>query len=56
MNQTGKLRNRLMALFLAATVAPLGLTIWISIELLDRSFGITPVRELDRLSFFRCRR
>lgn len=50
MRSRGKLRNRLIVLFIAATVAPLGLTIWTSIELLDRSFGITPVRELDHLS------
>jgi two-component system, NtrC family, nitrogen regulation sensor histidine kinase NtrY len=50
MSGGGKLRNRLILLFVAATLAPLGLTVWTSIELLDRSFGITPVRELDRLS------
>lgn len=48
---TGRsLREKLVLLFLAATVVPLTLTAWTSIELLNQSLSLTPVRELDRLS------
>lgn len=50
MKGSGTLRNRLVLLFLAATLVPLSLTVWTSIELLDRSFHLTSVRELDALS------
>src|SRR5262245_31851719 len=44
------LRSRLIAAFLAATVLPLGATIWITKSLLDRSLGYATTGELDRLS------
>jgi nitrogen fixation/metabolism regulation signal transduction histidine kinase len=44
-----RLRNRLLVVFLAATVVPLGLTLWISIELLNSSLDLN-VREIDQLS------
>jgi hypothetical protein len=46
----GKLRNRLIVAFLAATVVPLALTVWTIVELLERSLDLTPLRELDSLS------
>jgi two-component system nitrogen regulation sensor histidine kinase NtrY len=45
-----RLRNRLIAAFLAATVLPLAATIWIATTLLDRSLGYATTGELDRLS------
>jgi two-component system nitrogen regulation sensor histidine kinase NtrY len=45
-----RLRNRLIAAFLAATVLPLTATIWITTSLLDRSLGYATTGELDRLS------
>jgi nitrogen fixation/metabolism regulation signal transduction histidine kinase len=43
-------RNRLILIFLVATVIPLGLTLWISLRLLDRSLSIAPMAELDSVS------
>jgi nitrogen fixation/metabolism regulation signal transduction histidine kinase len=45
-----RLRTRLIVAFLAATVLPLGATIWITKSLLDRSLGYATTGELDRLS------
>lgn len=45
-----RLRTRLIAAFLAATVLPLAATIWITMSLLDRSLGYATTGELDRLS------
>src|SRR5688500_14262714 len=45
-----RLRNRLIAAFLAATILPLLATIWITTSLLDRSLGYATTDELDRLS------
>ncbi len=45
-----RLRNRLIAAFLAATIPPLGATIWVATSLLDRSLGYATTGELDRLS------
>jgi signal transduction histidine kinase len=45
-----RLRNRLIAAFLAATVLPLAATIWITTSLIDRSLGYATTGELDRLS------
>ena len=45
-----RLRNRLIAAFLVATVLPLAATIWITTSLLDRSLGYATTGELDRLS------
>ena len=44
------LRNRLIAIFLAATLAPLAATLWITTSLLDRSLSYASTGELDRLS------
>jgi nitrogen fixation/metabolism regulation signal transduction histidine kinase len=45
-----RLRNRLIAAFLAATILPIAATIWITASLLDRSLGYATTDELDRLS------
>jgi nitrogen fixation/metabolism regulation signal transduction histidine kinase len=45
-----RLRTRLIAAFLAATVLPLAATIWITTSLLDRSLGYATTGEIDRLS------
>jgi nitrogen fixation/metabolism regulation signal transduction histidine kinase len=45
-----RLRTRLIAAFLAATVLPLAATFWITSSLLDRSLGYATTGELDRLS------
>ena len=45
-----RLRNRLIAAFLVATVLPLGATLWITASLLDSSLGYATTEELDRLS------
>jgi nitrogen fixation/metabolism regulation signal transduction histidine kinase len=45
-----RLRNRLIAAFLAATLLPLAATAWITTTLLDRSLGYATTGELDRLS------
>jgi two-component system nitrogen regulation sensor histidine kinase NtrY len=45
-----RLRNRLVAVFLAATILPLGATIWITTSLLERSLTYASTDELDRLS------
>lgn len=44
------LRTRLILAFLAATVLPLGATVWITTSLLDRSLGYAHTGELERLS------
>jgi len=45
-----RLRNRLLAAFLAATILPLAATLWITASLLERSLGYTTTAELDHLS------
>jgi two-component system nitrogen regulation sensor histidine kinase NtrY len=45
-----RLRTRLIAVFLLATLAPLAITIWLVRSLLDRSFDLTSTRELDEVS------
>ena len=45
-----RLRTRLIAIFLLATLLPLGLTLWTSLSLLERSLQLAPVGELDALS------
>ena len=47
-----RLRNRLIAVFLAATLAPLGVTLWVTTSLLERSLSLVAGRlaELDTLS------
>lgn len=46
----GSLRGKLAGLFVAATLAPLALTVWTSIALLDQSLSLRPTGELDELS------
>lgn len=45
-----RLRNRLIWIFAAATLVPLGITAWISISLLDRSLSLASTKELDQVS------
>lgn len=45
-----RLRNRLIGIFLAATLAPLAATLWITTSLLDRSLSYASTGDLDRLS------
>jgi len=45
-----RLRNRLIAAFLASTLVPLGATVWITTSLLDRSLRYATTDDLDRLS------
>ncbi len=45
-----RLRNRLILVFAVATIAPLLVTIWISLSLLDRSLSLASTRELDQVS------
>jgi nitrogen fixation/metabolism regulation signal transduction histidine kinase len=45
-----RLQTRLVLTFVGATVLPLGLTLWVSIELLNRSLDLNPVSDFDRLS------
>ncbi len=45
-----RLRNRLVLVFVASTVAPLAVTLWITANLLERSLTYAPIAELDRIS------
>lgn len=45
-----RLRNRLIVVFLAATLVPLAATLWITDRLLDESLSYASTRELDDLS------
>lgn len=45
-----RLRNRLLLVFLAATLAPLVATLWITTSLLDRSLSLATTNEVDELS------
>jgi len=45
-----RLRTRLIAVFLLATLAPLALTIWLVRELLDLSLTLTSTQQLDETS------
>jgi two-component system, NtrC family, nitrogen regulation sensor histidine kinase NtrY len=45
-----RLRNRLIAAFLVATILPLTATLWITASLLDRTLSYSTTEELDRLS------
>jgi two-component system nitrogen regulation sensor histidine kinase NtrY len=45
-----RLRNRLIGIFLAATLVPLAATLWITTSLLDRSLSYSSTGELDQLS------
>lgn len=45
-----QLQTRLILVFLAATLAPLGVTLWITTDLLERSLQHASTRELDAIS------
>src|SRR5579862_3748290 len=45
-----RLRNRLIFVFVAATILPLGLTLWTTLSLLNLSLGLAPFAELDAVS------
>ena len=45
-----RLRNRLILVFVIATLAPLGLMGWISVRLLRYSLSLSPTAELDQVS------
>ncbi|MEZ5351808.1 MAG: ATP-binding protein [Bryobacteraceae bacterium] len=45
-----RLRKRLVLLFLAATLPPMGVTLWVAHSLIDRSLSSSSVFELDRVS------
>jgi len=45
-----RLRNRLILIFLAATLAPLAATLWITTSLLDLSLQLSAIDKLDGLS------
>lgn len=45
-----RLRNRLILVFLAATIAPLAATLWITTSLLNRSLSLATTNEIDQLS------
>ncbi len=45
-----RLRNRLIAVFLAATLAPLGATLWVTTTLLKLNLNSSAVPQLDRLA------
>jgi two-component system nitrogen regulation sensor histidine kinase NtrY len=45
-----RLRNRLILIFLAATLVPLAGTVWITTSLLEWSLNFSPVDQLDELS------
>jgi nitrogen fixation/metabolism regulation signal transduction histidine kinase len=45
-----RLRNRLILVFVVATVLPLALTLWFTVSLLDISLGLAPLAELDAVS------
>ena len=45
-----RLRNRLILLFLAATIVPLAATLWLTTSLLEHSLSFASTRELDEVS------
>lgn len=45
-----RLRNRLILVFLAATLVPLGVTLWITTSLLEQSLKYSSTAEVDRIS------
>jgi hypothetical protein len=45
-----RLRTRLILVFVFATILPLGLTLWTSLALLERSLKLAPLAELDEVS------
>ena len=49
-SRINRLRNRLILVFLTATLIPLGATIWITTSLLDWSLNFSTTDELEKLS------
>ena len=45
-----RLRNRLIVVFVLATLLPLGLTLWTTLSVVDLSLGLAPFGELDAVS------
>ena len=45
-----RLRNQLILIFLAATLAPLAATVWVTTSLLDLSLQFTSTDELKAIS------
>ena len=45
-----RLRNKLIVLFLVATLAPLGITLWITTSLIEASLSYASTEELDEIS------
>ena len=45
-----RLRNRLVLVFLAATLAPVAATIWMTTSLLEQSLDYSSTAELDTIS------
>jgi len=45
-----RLRNRLIFVFVAATLLPLCLTLWTTLSLLERSLDLAPLADLDAVS------
>src|SRR5579862_9121084 len=45
-----RLRTRLIAVFLLATLLPLGLTLWTMLSLLERSLELAPTTQLDAVT------
>ena len=50
MKPFSRLQTRLVLGFLAVTLLPLGLTLWVGIELLNRSLALSPVPQLDEMT------
>jgi two-component system, NtrC family, nitrogen regulation sensor histidine kinase NtrY len=50
MTRFSRLQTRLVITFLAVTLLPLSLTLWVSIELLNRSLDLNPIPEFDQMS------
>jgi nitrogen fixation/metabolism regulation signal transduction histidine kinase len=48
--ELNRLRNRLIAVFLAATLVPLAATVWITRSLLEHSLTLAATEEVDELS------
>ena len=45
-----RLRNKLVAIFLAATLVPLFATLWVTLSLLEHTLGFATTNDLDNLS------
>jgi len=45
-----RLRNRLILLFVAATILPLGISLWLAHSLLERSLRYSATLELEQIS------